>query len=187
MKRALFSLLLVVTLLAGAAVAREIAGLEMPDSIKAGDSDLLLNGGGRRTKFGMTVYVGALYLPSPSSDPRAILAADEPMAIELHITSGMVTSEKMESATREGFENSLNGETAPLKQSIDDFIAVFREKIEKGDRYSFVYRPEKGTEVFKNGKLSRTIGKLDFKKALFGIWLCDRPAQESLKREMLGL
>jgi len=25
-----------------------------------------------------------------------------------------------------------------------------------------------------------------FKKALFGIWLCDNPAQKSLKREMLG-
>ena len=109
------------------------------------------------------------------------------MAIQLRITSGMVTSEKMESATREGFENSLNGETAPLRQSIEDFIGVFREKIEKGDVYAFVYSPGKGTEVFKNGKVSKVIEKLDFKKALFGIWLCDRPAQESLKREMLGL
>jgi len=187
MKRVLFSLFLTVSLLTGATAAREIAGVEMPDSRKAGNSDLLFNGGGRRTKFGMTVYVGALYLSSRSNDPRAILAADEPMAIQLRITSGMVTSEKMESATREGFENSLNGETAPLRQSIEDFIGVFREKIEKGDVYAFVYSPGKGTEVFKNGKVSKVIEKLDFKKALFGIWLCERPAQESLKREMLGL
>ncbi|MEA3471658.1 MAG: chalcone isomerase family protein [Thermodesulfobacteriota bacterium] len=27
---------------------------------------------------------------------------------------------------------------------------------------------------------------LEFKKALFGIWLGDKPAQRSLKKEMLG-
>ncbi|HCX90261.1 MAG: hypothetical protein COW04_00540 [Deltaproteobacteria bacterium CG12_big_fil_rev_8_21_14_0_65_43_10] len=33
---------------------------------------------------------------------------------------------------------------------------------------------------------SKVTNGLPFKKALFGIWLCDNPAQKSLKREMLG-
>ncbi len=109
------------------------------------------------------------------------------MAIELRITSGLITSEKMESATREGFNNSLGGKTASLESEIDDFIGVFKDRIQKGDFYTFVYSPGKGTEIYKNGNLSRVIEGLEFKKALFGIWLCEKPAQASLRKDMLGL
>ena len=30
------------------------------------------------------------------------------------------------------------------------------------------------------------VGDLEFKKALFGIWLSDKPAQKDLKEKMLG-
>ncbi len=50
------------------------------------------------------------------------------------------------------------------------------------------------TRLALNGAGTRTkyssskvnIKGLEFKKALFGIWLCDKPAQKSLKQEMLG-
>ncbi len=64
---------------------------------------------------------------------------------------------------------------------MESFIAVFREKINKEDVYEFVYVPGAGTKISKNGKLKTTIQGIDFKKALFGIWLCAKPAQESLK------
>ena len=54
------------------------------------------------------------------------------------------------------------------------------------DVYDFVYVPGKGVEIYKNGQMASTIQGLEFKKALFGIWLCNKPAQESLKEEMLG-
>ena len=46
-------------------------------------------------------------------------------------------------------------------------------------RYCFV-------AVNKNNKLATTIPGLDFKKALFGIWLCNKPADSTLKDKMLG-
>jgi len=46
--------------------------------------------------------------------------------------------------------------------------------------------PGKGVEIYKNGQMISTIQGLEFKKALFGIWLCNKPAQESLKEAMLG-
>jgi len=100
--------------------------------------------------------------------------------------SGLVTSDKMESAVREGFENSTKGNVAPFKSKIEAFINVFKAKLNKGDLFEIAYVPGKGVEVFKNGSLSSTIQGLDFKKALFGIWLCDKPAQEDLKEKMLG-
>jgi hypothetical protein len=167
--------------------AREIKGVEMPETLKAGDETLVLNGAGVRKKYFMDVYVAGLYLRQKCRDPEKIIAADEPMAIRLHIISGMVTSERMVTSTREGFEASTGGNTAPLKDKIDAFISVFKDSIQKGDVYDLVYIPGKGTESYKNGTLAATVEGMDFKKALFGIWLCKRSTVNiDLKKGMLG-
>lgn len=166
--------------------AAEVAGVTMPDSLKAGQDSLLLNGAGVRTKFFMDLYVGGLYVKEKGMDPAEIVEADAPMAIKLHIISGLITSDKMEKTTREGFENATGGNTAPIQDEIDTFIAVFKEKIEKGDVYDLIYVPGKGVETYKNGTYASITTGIAFKQALFGIWLGDKPAQKSLKEEMLG-
>ena len=108
------------------------------------------------------------------------------MAIRLHIVSGMITSKKMKNAVNEGFENSTKNNIIPIKKEIDEFISVFKDEINKGDIFDMVYVDSVGTKISKNGKLSKTIKGIKFKRSLFGIWLCDEPAQESLKEEMLG-
>jgi hypothetical protein len=92
----------------------------------------------------------------------------------------------MENATREGFENATKGNPEPIKSQIEEFISVFKEKIEKNDIFELIYLPAKGLEVYKNGEFKSRIEGLAFKQALFGIWLSDKPAQKSLKEEMLG-
>jgi hypothetical protein len=181
-----YSMLLMLCALTAAAEARDIAGIAVPDTLTSNGMTLTLNGAGIRTKFFMDMYVGALYLQQRGSRPEKILLADEPMAIRLHIVSALITGEKMEAATREGFVNATGGNTAPLQESIEQFTAVFREKIEKNDCYEMVYVPNEGTRILRNGTLKTVIAGLPFKQALFGIWLCAKPAQESLKKQMLG-
>lgn len=176
----------IMVLTAAPCPAKEVSGVAVPDTLKADAQSLVLNGAGVRTKFFMDMYVGGLYLKQPQADADKIISADAPMAIRLHIVSGLITGEKMESATREGFANAAAGALAPLAERIENFIAVFREKINKEDVFEFVYVPGSGTIISKNGRPVKTIAGLDFKKALFGIWLCAKPAQDSLKREMLG-
>ena len=183
--RKAFVVLFAMLFLSTSAFAIDVAGIKMPDTIKAAGQDLVVNGGDKRTKFMMKVYVAALYLKQKSSDAQKIIDADEPMAIKLQITSGLVTPDKMKTAIDEGFEKSTGGNIAPIKAKIDAFTAVFKE-IASGIIYDFVYVPGKGVEIYKNGQLASTIQGLDFKKAMFGIWLCDKPAQESLKEAMLG-
>ena len=166
--------------------AKEIADINMPDSITAGSDTLVLNGAGIRTKFFIKAYVGGLYLKQKSGDANAIINADEPMAIKLHMISKLITSERMKDATLEGFQNSTNGNTAPFKDKIDTFIRVFADNIKIGDVYDIIYTPAEGIKVYKNKELKSTAAGLDFKKALFGIWLCDKPADKSLKPAMLG-
>lgn len=173
-------------LLTSIGYAEEIAGIDMPQSISVDQQELILNGAGVRTKFFMKLYVGGLYLKQKDSDPDKIIKADEPMAIRLHIISSLITSKKMEDATREGFTNSTNGDTETIKERIEKFISVFKEKINENDIFDLRYIPDKGTEVLKNNESRAVIEGYDFKQALFGIWLCDKPAQKSLKKKMLG-
>ena len=164
-----------------------INGVTLPATIKAGDASCSLNGGGIRKKLFFKLYVGGLYLSEKSGDANAIVNADKPMAVKLQITSGMISSENMSEAITEGFEASTGGNTSPLKSKIDAFVNTFKKsEIVEGNVFDIVYVPGKGVESYKNGKLEGTIDGMDFKKALFGIWLGSKPADDDLKAAMLG-
>ena len=49
-----------------------------------------------------------------------------------------------------------------------------------------IYVPEKGLAVTINGKFKGLIEGIEFKKALYAIWLGDKPASSKLKKGMLG-
>lgn len=170
---------------AAAAQAAEVGGVEVPDTIKVAGSELALNGAGIREKWMFDVYASGLYLNQKSSNAQQIIEADAPMAIKLHMLRD-VAGEKMSNATREGFENATNGNIAGIKSEIDNFLAVFGDEAAENNVYDMVYVPGKGVEVYVNGELANTIKGMEFKKALFGVWLSDKPAQESLKKELLG-
>ena len=186
MKKLTFILAFVLFTILAAQAQVNLGGITLPGTLPAGKDNLILNGGGVREKYLMDMYVGGLYLLQKSSDAQKIVDGDQLMGVKLHIVSGMITSEKMIEAVNEGFKKSTNGNMAPLKPKIDRFIAVLQEKISDGDIYDLIYIPGKGVAIFKNGKLKDTIEGLDFKKALYGIWLGPKPADEDLKTGMLG-
>lgn len=183
---AMVSLVLTAILVAPVS-ALTLEGVDIPETYTINSQSLALNGAGIRSRFFMDLYVGSLYLPQPGHDAAAIVAADEPQVISLHIISGMITSERMTRATREGFEASTGGKLSAIQEDVDRFMGVFREAIREGDVFDLVYLPGQGVQILKNGELKDTVGGLAFKQALFGIWLSDHPAQKDLKRKMLGL
>ena len=166
--------------------ARTESGVDFPETLDVQGQPLTLNGTGTRKKLFMKLYAAALYLESASTDAADILAADAPMSLSLEITSGLIDSEKMEKAVAEGFDKSTNGNTASIQDRIDRFLAVLREKIEKKDNFQFDYLPGAGTAVMKNGEEKTVIEGKDFKSALFGIWLSEKPVQKNLKNGLLG-
>jgi hypothetical protein len=164
-----------------------VSGVTLPGTLKAGNTNLVLNGGGARVKFFMDIYVAGLYVTTQSNNPDAIAKANEPTAVKIHIVSGMATSERMKDAILEGFKKSTGGNTAPIQAKIDKFLKLFsQEPIVKGDVFDNVYTPEGGLQVSKNGKVLDTIDGLDFKTALWSIWLGNEPADKGLKAAMLG-
>lgn len=165
----------------------KIGDVILPNKLTLGGEDFVLNGGGIREKFFLDLYVGSLYVKSKTNSADKVMNGDAPMLIHLHIVSGMITSDKMITAVDEGFEKSTNGNSAKFSKEIAMFKDAFKEEIKENDSFDIMYMPGKGTIIYKNGKVIKTIPGLEFKKALFGIWFCNEPADDDLKEGMLGL
>ncbi len=186
------SILLIIALFLGLGVnaqtgGTKVNGIIIPNIVKVNGKYLKLNGAGVREKMFLDLYIGALYLEKKSTSQEEIINANSLMSIKMRVISGMVTRENMEEAIREGFRKSTGGKTEKINSKIDDLINKgFAGEIEKGDVFDLEYIPGKGTLLKKNNKVLVVIPGLEFKKALFGIWLCDEPADPNLKKKMLG-
>jgi len=133
-----------------------------------------------------TPYVAGLYLKQPETAAQTIINADETMAIRLQVASSLATAKRMEKAARKGFKNSAGEQLSAIADRVDATMAVFQQGVAEGDIYEFIWVPGTGTQVIKNAKLFSVIKGLDFKKALFGIWIGNKPVQKSLKADLLG-
>lgn len=162
-----------------------LAAEKMPPQMQVGEHRLLLNGSGVRTKTFLELYVAGLYLIQPTNNSAAIIAADEPMAIRIKITSSLVSQSSLVESLEDGFKNATAGDTRSIRQEIDQFRKYFQEDIRKGDVFDMVYHPQHGVIVNKNGKLVGVVGGVKFKQALFGIWLSDKPADGALRQALL--
>jgi hypothetical protein len=163
-----------------------VGDVKLPQEIKANNIDLVLNGAGIREILWWDLYVGGLYLQKKNSDDKIIVNADETMAVKMYVTSSMITIERMEEAIREGFDKSTKGNLTPVAKRIDDIITTFSTEIKIGDVFDLIYLPKEGVNIYKNDQLANTIYGLDFKIALFGIWLSNDPVDKNLKKAMLG-
>ena len=165
---------------------KKIDGVDFKEKTTINNSDVLLNGGGLREKyFTLDLYVGALYLKEKSSDADKIIMADEDMGIRIVIVSAMVTRERFIDALEDGFENTTAGKSTA--EQIAQFKTFLKDPFVEGDEILLNYHKGDAVYLYKNGQERGAFKGLEFKQALFGIWLGGKPADSSLKDDMLGL
>jgi hypothetical protein len=155
-------------------------------SAKLGGKEMVQNGSGSRTKFGMHLYNAALSVPQTmkGADESTIINSDEPMSIYISITSGMITKEKFVDAVSEGFDSAAKSGFAADKSA---YLNLYNGvTIQKGDSFNNYYIPGQGLTVTHNNKALGTIKGVQIKKAFFAIFIGPKPAQNSLKKGMLG-
>ncbi|MCG9713281.1 chalcone isomerase family protein [Shewanella insulae] len=185
MKSLLRQLLLITAVVSTPLAADTLADIPLADEIPLSEQALQLNGAGIRSKFFMDLYVGSLYTQSPSQTLDSVLNAPR-VAIRLNIVSGMITSEKMQDAIIEGFDDATDGQSQTIQPQIDAFMALFSAPIAQGDQFTLEAIKDLGVTAYKNGEKQATVEGEAFRKALLKIWLGEKPAQKSLKRAMLG-
>jgi hypothetical protein len=174
--------------LAGTQVsAAELAGVHLDDHVSAGNTELVLNGAGLRTRLLFKVYVAGLYLPHKSSDPRDIVGGSGPRRVVLKMLRD-VDGETLLGALKDGLrDNHTDAELAALQPAITQFAQVFRSvgNTRSGDTVVLDFNAE-GVKAGINGIPRGQVADAAFGPALLKVWLGEKPAQDSLKKALLG-
>jgi hypothetical protein len=165
------------------ALAGELAGATLPDTLKAGEKTLKLNGLGLRKKAVFKVYVGGLYLESPSKDAGAIITADQAKALRMHFLRDLTKAQLVE-AFQEGFEANAKDPTSQ-KAAFDRMLALVPD-VKEGSTLTFTYLPGKGTTLSAGSKELGVFEGKGFADAVFAIWLGPKPPSDDLKKGLLG-
>jgi hypothetical protein len=158
--------------------AAELAGATLPDTLSAGDKTLKLNGMGLRKKAMFKVYIGGLYLESPSKDAGTILAADQAKAIRMHFLRDLTKAQLVE-AFQEGFDANAK-DKAGQKAAFDKMLALVPD-VKEGGTLTFTYVPGKGTTLRVGDEDLGAFEGKGFADAVFSIWLGAKPPSEDLK------
>jgi hypothetical protein len=166
-----------------AARARDVAGVELPETVTVEGRELRLNGAGVRKRAWIEVYVGALYLEAPSSDANAIVQADAPKRVRMVFLRDVDRSSILK-AFREGFEKNSAEQAGALSKQLDEVKPAIAD-VKKGGEIVVTYVPGAGTTVAGPGGTATAEGKA-FADGLFRNWLGRRPADGNLKKRMLG-
>ena len=167
--------------------AREVAGIDIPETVQlaAGTPPLVLNGAGIRKKFFFKIYVAGLYLPSRQTTTEVILDMPGPKRVHMHFLYKEVERDKLVTGWQEGFENNLEtNEFEKVASRLAKFNQLFRT-MHRGDVIDLDYQPEEGTQVLFNGELQGRIEGDDFYAALLQVWLGQQPADADLKTALL--
>ena len=180
-------LLCCVLLTALPAGAREIAGVDVAESLKSdGGTTLHLNGAGVRSKFIFDIYIAQLYMEHPANSTEGILGAEGQKRIVMHFLYSKVEKEKLIDGWNEGFEeNSTADELALLKERITRFNSLFVD-VKKNDAIVLDFIPTTGTRVVIAGEEKGSVEGKDFNDALLKIWLGKKPVTSALRKELLN-
>ncbi len=172
-----------------------IAGFGLSDGMafKLGGKDLVKNGTGVRTKtFIGTVYYASLFVPAElkGKDGKAIIEADQPMSIVILTDTSLMSRKALIDALRDGFKNSAA--SGYNTDKVESFFTQFNPvELKKKAVITFNYVPNQGvstsyTSPEGKAQILGSTASVEFKKALFAIFIGPKPAQESLKNGMLG-
>ena len=182
---------LAAALLALPAAAREVEGVQVPDTVTVAGQTLTLNGVGIRKKkvafVKVDVYVGALHVVERSSDPEALVKADAPKQVTMTFLRDVDRARIME-AFKEGFESNSRETLAQVLPGLDRIATAVGGEVKKGQSLVVAYAPGKGTTVTGPGGTATVEGQA-FAEAMFRNWLGPRPTDdgiEALKKSMLG-
>jgi hypothetical protein len=167
--------------------AREMKGVNFPETVTIQDTPCKLNGIGVRKKIIIDVYLGALYLPQQTTSASQVITSDQVKRILLHFVYREVKKDQLIDAWNEGFKKNGGASLANLQEKISRFNSFFTESVKKGEIVEITYIPGKGTEVIIKGQVKGVIEGKNFMEALFSVWFGEYPPTQELKKGMLGL
>lgn len=165
----------------GFSLALDLDGLVISDFAVAGNKNLVLNGHGFRKKFFVKVYLGALYLEQKTHSSEEIINM-EAKSIKMHFVYKKVGKDKLKEAFEEGFNK--NG-ADPKSDVAKAFLDAINFDVVSGDELNINFDKENVQVLHNTDEVFKTASK-ELSVALIKVFIGENPADEGLKKGMLG-
>jgi len=165
--------------------AVEVAGVTLDPTVRVDDKALTLNGYGIRTKFFFKVYVGALYTAKRVTTPAELLRNPDGKVVRMHFLHSKVEKEKITGTFAEGFAN--NAPDVAASADAKTFLSYFTADFVKGDTLDLVLGADGTVTARQNGKVLGMLRSAKLVNAILLIYVGPKPADESLKKGILGI
>lgn len=175
--------------ISGSTLAADVGGVKVDDKATVAGQDLVLNGAGMRTRLVFNVYVAALYLPQKSTTVQGVVGVNQTRRMALTLQRDVAADQLLESMRAGLAENNPQTILDTVKPQVEQFATIFKSvgEAKSGQVIEIDYTPANGTRISIDRAVRGTIAGEVFSKALFNVWLGDRPVQESLKKALLGI
>ena len=159
-------------------LAKEVAGVKIPETYDCGGKTLPFQGAGLRTAtwIKIKVYVLSYYAAEKK-------APGTPSCFNLTYLRDF-DNEDVDKAWDYQFKESAQYQYPALKEDVAS-IKKFFGKI-KGDRKESFLLTSEETQVFENGELKGSIKGTDFQKSFLSIWFGTNPPTKTLQEEILN-
>jgi hypothetical protein len=164
--------------------AVEVAGVKLDPTVTVNSQQLKLNGSGIRKKFFVKVYIGSLYSGKQLSSAAAALSDNGDKLIRMNFLHSKVEKEKILEAFSGGFANNTPDMVG--SPELKKFLALFTADFIKGDVVDLALFADGSVTASHNGKSLGTVSSTKLAKAVLAIYLGDKPADDALKKGMLG-
>ncbi|MFA6147654.1 MAG: chalcone isomerase family protein [bacterium] len=164
--------------------ALDVAGVKVSPTISSRQKTLTLNGAGIRKKLFIKVYVGSLYTERKVATPAQLLADPGEKLIRMNFVYKKVEKEKIVDAFAEGLEN--NSPAVARSPEAKAFLSWFKSDFVAGDTVDISLSPDGTVSATQNGKALGTARSPALVQGVLLIWFGEKPADNGLKKGMLG-
>ena len=162
--------------------AAVVADVQFADTATVAGQSITINGAGLREFAWVDLYVGALYLPRPMTDPNSIIKGEMPKRIVLHFVFKEVPKNRL----GETFTDRIEDDPAlqAIEPEIRRMVSLF-ETMYAGDEMILDYVPGRGVVLSIKGVEKGVFPGEAFMHATFDFFLGKDPIHTGLKKAML--
>lgn len=173
----LFTLLISVN-----ANAAQIVGVNFEETYKDEGVSMNLQGTGLKTMVFFKAFVASFY---KSDGEKQTSLGEFPKRIEVEYFV-KVPGKKLTKFTIDTMKDNVTKEELNKIVSEIDLMGKYFVDLKPGDRFSLTYFPGVGTKFAHNDQVTGIIKGNDFAKALFSVWIGEKPFDKNLKNKILG-
>lgn len=165
------------------AQAAEVAGVLFKDAYQDQGEHMVLQGTGLKNVLFIKAFAAGFY---KAVDANPDLLGNYPKRIEVEYFVH-IPARKLTRFTIDTMKDNVDAATMDRLADEIKMMGRYFVDLKPGDRFALTYIPDVGTQFSHNDRLVGTIKGYDFAKALFSVWIGEKPFDGHLKKQVIGL